>query len=39
MMLGKDSGYILEVGLIGYVDSLYVRVDLGQLGWMVIGVQ
>lgn len=27
MMLGKDSGYILEVGLIGYVDSLYVRAE------------
>lgn len=28
MMLGKDSGYILEVELIGYVDSLYVRTEL-----------
>lgn len=28
MMLGKDSGYILEVELIGYVNSLYVRAEL-----------
>lgn len=28
MILGKDSGYIVEVELIGYVNSLYVKADL-----------